>query len=140
MQYLKSVGLSMGLTLAIFGCGGDDGPNLYDVNIDVTLDGKPVPTGDITFVATAAGEKPYAGKIVDGKSTFQSEAGNKRVEISSMQVVPGKQVAGGTPGDNVPGEAIEEQIPEKYNRDTTLTAEVKADGDNTFTFDLKTAE
>lgn len=137
MNRILTVGVVASLTLASIGCGGDEGPALYDVTVDATLDGQPIPEGDVTFYGTTADDTPYAGKIVDGKSTFQSEAGNKRVEISSMQVVPGKKGPGGTPGDNEPADVIEEQIPPQYNRESTLNAEVKPDGDNTFKFDLE---
>lgn len=137
MKFITTVGVCVGLALTFAGCGGDSGPKLHDVTVNITMDDKPLPSGDITFYGTGTGETPYAAKIVDGKAMFQSEAGTKRVEISSMQVIPGKKGPGGTPGDNKPADVIEETVPAQYNRESTLNAEVKADGDNTFTFELQ---
>ena len=112
-------------TLCLFGCGsGKEGPALYPVAGEVTLNGTPLPEGDIIFRPADGSGHSYAGKIVDGKFTVEVEAGKKTVEITARQEIPGK-----TREDN-PGEIVTETqqvVPEKYNVNTELTADVSAD-------------
>ncbi len=130
------------LSVLLVGCGDSGGPVTVSVSGTVTLDGKPVPSGQILFNDIAGVEKAYAGLIKDGKFSFPSTVGQKKVSISSPQEVQGKStVVGGTPGDPVseenPAIEIVEMIPGKYNDTTTLTADVTSAGPNEFTFDLK---
>ena len=123
------------------GCGGPAGPVTVTVKGSVSLDGKPVPSGQIIFNDVAGSEKAYAGLIKDGAFSFPSTVGQKKVSISSPQEVAGKTlVAGGIPGDPVsaenPAPQILEAIPQKYNDQTELTADVTSAGDNTFPFEL----
>lgn len=107
----------------------------------VSLDGKPVSSGQIIFNDVSGTEKAYAGVIKDGAFSFPSTAGQKKVSISSPQEVAGSStIVGGTPGDPVsaenPAPQILESIPPKYNDQTELTADVTTNGDNTFPFEL----
>jgi len=129
------------LTLVLFGCGGPTGPVTVPVSGSVSLDGKPVPSGQIIFNDVAGAEKAYAGLIIDGRFSFPSTVGQKKVSISSPQEVTGKSlIIGGTPGDPVsadnPALQILETVPAKYNEKSTLTADVTSSGDNTFPFEL----
>ncbi len=130
-----------GVALLVSGCGGSTGPATVTVSGNVTLDGKPVPSGQILFNDAAGVEKTFAGQINDGEFSFPSTPGQKKVSISSPQEVAGKSTAvGGTPGDPVstenPATEIVETIPAVYNVETTLTREVTLGGDNVFTFEL----
>lgn len=62
--------LSTTLLVLICGCGGGDGPTLYDLNGTVSFDGKPLPYGIVRFVPdetkSNSGGAGYA-EIVDGK-------------------------------------------------------------------------
>ena len=72
---------------------------------------------------------PQAGQIVNGKFECRVSDGQKRVEITATRESP-------TPApDGLPN--FVSYIPAAYNSQSTLTAEVKPDGENTFTFDLK---
>lgn len=133
--------LSVVVVLIACGCAGPEGPVTVTVTGSVSLDGKPVPSGQIIFYDVAGAEKAYAGVITDGEFSFPSTAGQKKVSISSPQEVAGSStIVGGTPGDPVsaenPAPQILESIPAKYNDQTELTADVTTTGDNTFPFEL----
>ena len=133
--------LNVMLVLVICGCGGPEGPATVTVTGSVSLDGKPVTSGQIIFYDVAGVEKAYAGVIEDGEFSFPSTAGQKKVSITSPQEVAGSSIiVGGTPGDPVsaenPAPQILESIPAKYNDQTELTANVNTSGDNTFPFEL----
>jgi hypothetical protein len=120
------------VTLLLFvGCGSG-GPETHTVTGTVTLDGTPIAAGDITFRDAAGQIGSSAGKIIDGKFSFESSPGSKRVEIMAMRDVPGKMDTS-NPGEEVP--MREQYIPASYNTETTLTAEVSAQS-KSFDFDL----
>jgi len=127
--------------LILCGCGGSGGPVTVTVKGSVSLDGKPVSSGQIIFNDVAGNEKAYAGVIKDGAFSFPSTVGQKKVSISSPQEIAGSStIVGGTPGDPVsaenPAPQILESIPPKYNESTTLTADVTSGGENEFPFEL----
>jgi hypothetical protein len=117
-----------GLIVAAGGC--DTGPRLSPVTGTVTLDGAPVPEGDILFTPADPNLSPEAGKIKDGKYEIKSREGKMKVQINASKIVPG--AAKGAMGEDV----ATEYIPSKYNTQTTLSADVKA-GPNTFDFPLE---
>jgi len=139
MRYLGSF-ILLGV---LAGCGQPSGPELYDVSGAVTLDGQPVKNGEVVFRAEDGQGQTAAGKIVDGRYELKAGPGAKRVEISSMQKVPGAVGAPGTPGDPVsdtnPADVLAESIPAKYNSDSELKAEVAANNDNVFDYTLTTS-
>lgn len=116
------------------GCGASTvGPALVTVTGTVDLNGTELPTGDIIFRPLDGTGHAYAGKISGGKYTLKCEPGSKKVEITSIQEIPGK-----TREDN-PGEivtATQQVVPEEFNTKTELTAEVAASGPNVIPFDL----
>jgi hypothetical protein len=129
----------------IAGCTGGDGEaETYTVSGEVTLDEKPIPKGEIVFRSAAGTERSYAGPIADGRYSFRSSPGAKRVEISAMEVVEGAVGEPGTPGDPVgadnPADVYRESVPPRYNANSTLTASVTPEGPNEFDFHLTTAE
>lgn len=113
------------LTLA--GCGG--GPREYGVHGTVTFDGQPVEKGEIRFLPAGTQEAAYGGAIENGKFECKVTEGQKRVEITAT-----REAATPAP-DGLPDYVS--YIPAEYNTQSTLKAEVKPSGDNTFTFDLK---
>jgi hypothetical protein len=105
----------------------------------VTLDGKPLAEGSILFVPHTGTKGPTSGgdiaqgrfSIAPGGGTF---SGTFRVEITAIRSTGKKMM------DPRAGKLTEETvqfIPARYNRQSELTAEVKSDGPNRFTFDLK---
>ncbi len=121
--------LLVSITLLV-GCGTvSDAPETATVKGTVTLDGKPLPEGNIVFDPIDGKGGSSAGVVKDGEFEFLSQFGSKRVSISDSR-------DSGIKGEN--GETVfESTIPEKFNNKSILTAEVKKAGENNFTFDLK---
>ena len=125
--------------LAFSGCGGGgDGLPREPVSGTVTLDGRPLVDGSITFVPTGAEGPPVGGLIHDGTYSIARldgpVPGPHGVSIYSQQPT-GKKF----PDQADPSVMLDERretISGRYNSRSQLTAEVKAGGDNTFNFDL----
>ncbi|QDT27812.1 hypothetical protein Enr10x_31420 [Gimesia panareensis] len=110
------------------GCsGGESLPELATVTGVVNLDGSPLPSANILF-------QPQ-----QGKTAFALTDENGKFELMYSQ-----DATGATPGNYTvkiskeknPEEPGNELLPAKYNEQTTLTADVKADQENEFQFDL----
>jgi hypothetical protein len=119
---------------ALAGCSGSNAAPTYPVTGTVTLDGKPLEEGEIYFLMPAKGEVDIVA-VKNGKFEGQVKAGNRRVEIRAYKIIPAHEAAS-MPGYTVP-ESRENYLPAKYNTESTLTAEVKADGENQFDFQLQ---
>jgi hypothetical protein len=117
--------------LFLFGC--DPKTSTYPVSGTVTWDGKPLPDGDILFTDAENKVGPDAGKIKDGKFEFRAKPGKKKVEIRAtrMEKLPANKK--GAMGET---ELPTDYIPNEYNRETTLTADVAASGPNKYEFKL----
>jgi hypothetical protein len=127
---------------AVAGCGPEpDGVDRRAVSGAVTLDGKPLPKGDIVFNPTGPGASA-GGTINDGRYAIDRplgpSAGPYQVLIYSVRPT-GRKV----PDPEGPrGSTVDEManvIPERYNVKTGLKAEVTKDGTNRFDFDLTSA-
>ena len=127
---MKSLLGTAGLTVAILICGCSQDPKLFPVSGTVTFDGAPMPDGDILFIPVDPALGPEPGTIKDGKYTVKAREGKKRVEIRASKILPGG--AKGAGGEPVP----EDYLPQKYNSESTLTAEVKSSGENKVDFPL----
>jgi len=143
---LECIGASvLLLTSAVFlpGCGGaDDTLPRQSVSGTVTFDGQPLKAGMIQFFPLSQTEGVAAGgNIDDGKyDVSQSEGpipGQYSVMIFRRESTP--QAA---PVENeMPGEIKRRRpsgppIPQRYNLNSELRAEVKKEGPNTFDFTL----
>jgi hypothetical protein len=140
----------LGLFLA--GCGGEsDGLPREAVSGTVTLDGKPMPEGNIQFVPTETSTTSIAvnpgAKITDGSYSIPRESGpvpgTYKVVIyagaSGGAANPDTKKAPGGARDKMAQQKLKpELIPTKYNAQTELTAKVEAGKTNVFNFDLKT--
>ena len=121
------------------GCGGSEGCPRLQLEGTVTLDGKPLTEGHIRFIPIPDTERAMVGaKISEGRFVIPAEKGalpgKFRVEIGSSRKT-GRKVPGG-----VMGELTDEYVqflPERYNSQSHLTAEVTASGPNRFEFALK---
>ena len=100
----------------------------------VTLDGKPVETGTVTFDAEN-GEPPGTCTLLDGKYEGMAPVGKNKVRLAAMRKISMKdKMKMDGPGYD---QMVEENLlPAKYN-DGTIIREVIAEGPNTFDFDLK---
>lgn len=117
------------------GCGGPSGPELTSVSGTVRLDGAPLPGADILFIpengSPSSGATDENGQYYLRYSVSRDGAmlGKHRVRISTYRAAHLD-----AEGNRVPGSP--EKLPPEYNRDSTLTKEVKP-GRNTLDFDLK---
>ncbi|WP_435021212.1 carboxypeptidase-like regulatory domain-containing protein [Tundrisphaera sp. TA3] len=144
-----SLGLLLGLALP--GCGGDGIPR-ESVAGTVTLDGKPLESGTIRFLPSdpAATQTTADAPISGGKYAIPASQGlapgSYLVSISSP--VPGedptakkrpaaKPEESGTGAIDAPVEPpMHDQIPRKYNINSTLKADVVKGQPNAFPFEL----
>jgi hypothetical protein len=110
-----------------FGCRS--GPLMCDVSGTITLDGQPVPDGEIIFQAVNNDITPDVGQIMAGRFSLRVRVGPKRVLILSSKKVPGK----GPRGENF---MLVRTIPPRYNDETTLQADIKPEGPNHFEYPL----
>jgi hypothetical protein len=126
----STIGMALAVlaNLALAGC---DGRDTLDVSGKVTFDGAPVEKGEISFLPVEGGGAD-GGVIENGTFAFAAKPGSKRVEIrASRPLTAGKQT------NPEMGLMYDDYIPAMYNRESTLTAEVSADGERTYSFDLK---
>jgi len=104
---------------------------MYDVSGDVSFDGQPVEDGYIKFAPDDKTLGPDAVPIKGGKYSGKVKGGKHKVEITAVRET-GKTL----PGPNGPEPEKAGYIPEKYNANTTLTAEV-GPGNTKHDFPLK---
>ena len=132
--------------LAAAGCGaeGDERPR-EPVSGSVTFEGKPLENGTIEFQPSIAGESVSAGgTVAQGRFEIpQAEGpvpGKYRVAIyDQVNTATTGSAEGGGPvaGARKSLADLRGVIPPRYNSATELTADVKAGGPNSFTFELK---
>lgn len=123
----------MGVVL-LLGCnGGREEAPTHPVRGTVTLDGRPLPEGEIYFITTSSGEIDIL-PIKDGEFEGEAKAGNRRVEVHAYRIERPP-----APPD-MPGLELEPQrveiLPPHCHRDSTLTAEITPDGPNEFNYEL----
>jgi hypothetical protein len=121
-----------GLVLGFAGC--DNGPSI--VSGTVTLDGKPLKQGAISFIPTAGDAPTAGGGIRDGAYTVEAPAGAKRVEITGYEVV-GQVPAYGNDKNGPMKEVTKSIVPPTYNTVSNLTAEIKSGKNENVNFELK---
>jgi hypothetical protein len=123
-------------SLSAAGCR-DTGPRLYSVSGKVTFDGNPIETGEITFAPVGGAGRPDSGLITNGSFELKVTQGSKIIKISAVSNDP--KLVGPPPPDMPPGgfNPPREYIPERYNFQSTLAAEVEAKHDQVFDFHLE---
>jgi len=110
----------------------------------VSVEGKPLPKGLITFLP-ADPETPTqgGGVIADGKYSIPKDQGlvpgKYKIVISSPSDEPEKVVDTTNNMPGMPPVVAKEAIPSQYNKDSLLTAEVKAGAKNVYEFNLTNA-
>ena len=123
-QHLALAGCAIAL-LAGAGCSNDP---FREVSGTVTLDGKPLPEGEIIFLSPDNSTTPSTGPISDGKFRCKATVGAKKVQVNAVRDT-GKVELG--------AKVYESIIPERFNAKTILTADVKEGGPNEFAFEVK---
>ena len=121
----------------LVGCGGSSNGRL-EVSGMVTLDGTPLDQGSIAF-NDPNGKLPSSGAVIANGAYSLPAA--KGLQPGSYQVaIDSADPTGQTATPTQYSMAIPvSRIPLKYNGETTLTADVTADGDNEFDFQLESA-
>ena len=129
MQVQRILGFALAWFL-LAGCGAPSGPVTYPISGAVTWKKAPLAEGDIVLLDESGAAHPAAGKIKNGAFEFRSTPGKRRVEIQANREKPGQE-------NVVMGMRDKEQyIPAQYNSKSTLSIEVKSDGQNKFNFEL----
>ena len=136
--------LGLGCCVVMCGCNHDGRQSLEGT---VTLDGQPLPAGDITFFPVPGTPGPTAGgKIVEGRFSISAEggtmAGTFRVQITARRKT-GKQVFDPTAQMMDPNakngmiDQYEQSLQSRYNQQSELTADVIQGDKNVFDFPLR---
>ena len=146
MTRVLSLFASLAMGMALCGCG--DGLDLKPATGTVTYNGKPVEGADVLF--TPKSGPPGTGRT-DASGKFEiSTSGQSGATVGTNEVTISK-VTGNTniPVDAKPEDMMKmakagelkqskQELPTKYSvPQGGLTADVKASGENNFTFDLK---
>src|SRR5262249_33435781 len=105
----------LALALSAASCTGES--SLVTITGSVTLDGAPLPDGDILFTPADTQFGSEAAKIENGAYRATLRPGQSKVQIRASRPVPGKK---GPMGEQL----IEDYIPPKYNNQSDLTIEV----------------
>jgi hypothetical protein len=116
-----SVGLVCGIGLvALAGCG----PQTSKIAGTVTMDGKPLEAGVISFVPADSAGEPVTVQVTQGKYEATTTPGPKLVQISAPYVKEQRKEydAPDAPLVDVTGE----RLPPKYNSKTELKMDVAA--------------
>lgn len=132
------------VALLLCGCGsGRDPHGRQAISGAVNFKGQPLDPGTIQFIASETGKDASAGALIrEGRYQIPREQGlppgTYRVVITSPEAnkTDGPIMPPGHPGVKMPPLGTE-RIPAKYNRETTLTAEVTDGGANSFDFNLE---
>jgi hypothetical protein len=114
------------LALLIPACA-EPGPPGHKIEGRVTLDGQPLAEGYILFLPEGSAIAGAGAPIQNGRYAARVSSGPKRVRITAERVMPGKLDPLGMP-------VHEQYVPERYNKDSTLTMTVE--GNKTQDFPL----
>ena len=114
------------LAMITVGCGGD---GRVPADGTVTWNGEPVEAGYIVFTPVDPTVTPEATQIHQGAFTLRLLPGDKRVEIFADRAV-------GEPDPTMHIQRKEQYIPRRYNEETELTAQIRADSENQLQFNL----
>lgn len=125
-------------TLATVGCNTKAAGT--QVTGNVQFDGQPLSNGLIHFEPISGEGRSGARAIENGKYEFGDNSdlkpGKYKVSIRATQPDSGLDADAAMNGGGAKNTFVD-PIPKKYSDKTELTAEVTADGPNTFDFDLK---
>ena len=132
-RILQAVALGAAVFAATGACRRS-GPVLVPVSGTVTFDGGPVEEGEIVFRAADGAVASGAARIAAGRYEGRAPLGAKRVEIIAVRRKAATAAKAGDSGESAPAEMF---VPDRYNAQSTLTAEVTAAGPNTFDFALE---
>ena len=124
---------ALALAVTVLGCGGggSDLPELGSVTGTVLVDGTPAPDLTVSFEPTAGGRSSIGKTDASGKYELSFNAEEKGAIVGSHRV----SITSPSEAPSPSGEEPKDAIPAKYNKESTLTGEVKA-GDNVIDFTI----
>lgn len=126
---MRNVSRTVGvfLTIALLGAVsvGCQPSNMATISGKVTLDGKPIENGTISFIPADGNSSSAGERITNGEYKLTLPPGTKKVEIMASAVV-GQRAAYGGQGDSPKVDVMRSIIPERYNVQSELTIEVEA--------------
>jgi len=114
----------------VVGCGDGSKKDPAEVPVkgEVTLDGKPLPEGEITFAVVGMPGRPIP--VANGVYSGKALPGKNKVEVRAFKAGPPLS----TDPEKKPTKV--NFLPEKYNEHSKLDAEVSPGGANEFKFDV----
>ena len=126
------------IAVALSGCA-DSGPKRYAVSGEVKWRGKPLDRGGIIFLPQDSSLGSSGGAVLkDGRYTIPAQKGllpgQYKVMITSADPSNKEPDPAALPGPS--GPLPKDRVKPKYNAQTVLTVDVKAEGPNTFNFDV----
>ena len=133
----------LGLSTLLFlftGCG-DNGPQRAPIKGKITIGGQPLAGGQILFVPIAPTTGPSTSAAIrNGEFALKKEQGpiigTHRVEVEA-DLPLGFSIDDDVAFAQRQGKPLPPNpVPPQYNRQSTLTTEVKANIENEFTFDV----
>jgi hypothetical protein len=124
---IRRISVLLAVAALAAGCGEPAAPKSVPVKLMVTLDGAPMPDGDIYLYAP--GKAPLAFHVEKGSIPAPAvvPVGTYLVEIALFKPDP-------DPAKAAAGIDITNSLPARYNTGSELTAEVKEDTPNEFIF------
>ena len=136
----------LGSLLVVLGCTGQ-GYKVAPVSGQVTLDGKPLAKAHVHFAPIGSKDQVAPGPTSQGQTDAQGrytltlDSTRKPGAVVGMHkvyiITVDTQVAGSEMPDAGVKPKRREILPERYNQDTILTFEVKADGTDSADFKLE---
>jgi hypothetical protein len=129
--------LCISLLAGLSGCTGGE-PKRFAVSGMVQWQGRPLDQGTITFLPEDSSLGSGGGAMIqDGHYSIPAKPGllpgRYKVAISSADP---KKVLDPNADPGAPGPVYKDRVQPKYNSQTILTAEITADGKNSFDFEV----
>jgi hypothetical protein len=135
MKNLKYFLILLFVNLCLTGCGDSSGR--ITINGNVTFDGKSIESGSIQFFPANDDGITAGGSIKSGRFTTFIKPGKYVVQVTANRKT-GKKIK--SINEGLPDEdELEQFIPDKYNKNSTLTIEV-GNQNSPFNFELKSSE
>jgi hypothetical protein len=137
--------LALAAALAAAGCARP-AYQLAPVSGTVTLNGAPLAGAWVHFAPKAEKGKPAPGPTShgqtdrDGRYTLHVKPGQPGAVVGTSRVFISRRAGGAAPGEPQPdagGRKEKEQLPRRYNEETTLEYDVPAGGTDGANFELK---
>jgi len=106
-------------------------PPVFPVSGEVTLDGDPMPEGEIAFVKVSEGIRDML-PIKNGKFEGEVLPGDRKIEIRAYRI---EKAGVEMYGDDAPESRVN-YIPAKYNENSDLSATITESGPNELKFEV----